>query len=294
MKIGLRGGHSPNCKGAFGINGRDEQALMRILCEYLDKELNTRGHEVIICNSNGYNANAELSEGASKANSNNVDLFVSLHMNAFNGSANGTEVLIAPGSSVKDKAQAILNNLCNFGFYNRGVKETSKLYEMRAIKAPNILIEVCFIDSQKDINIFSPLSWEDIATAIADGLVGTKKKEELNPNYYAVKPCDIVNGAGEKTGELWKDEKFELLWVDDTFRKYVRFWNYDYTKLKEGYISNGEVCKIGEEPPKEEIEEDVIYKVQLGSYAKKENAEAKLKELSEKGEEGFIVAIKKE
>ena len=39
MKIGLRGGHSPNCKGAIGLI--DEQAEVRKIYNELVRSLNT-------------------------------------------------------------------------------------------------------------------------------------------------------------------------------------------------------------------------------------------------------------
>lgn len=48
MKIGLRGGHSPNCKGAFGI--LDEQVEVRNIYNAMVPLLHKLGHTVIDCN----------------------------------------------------------------------------------------------------------------------------------------------------------------------------------------------------------------------------------------------------
>ena len=53
MKIGLRGGHSPNCKGAIGLI--DEQAEVRKIYNELVPMLQAVGHTVIDCNSNASN-----------------------------------------------------------------------------------------------------------------------------------------------------------------------------------------------------------------------------------------------
>lgn len=161
MKIGLRGGHSANCIGSVGIV--NEYGQMQKFFKHIRRILTSYGHTVIDCNSSGSNANAELSEGASKANNANVDLFISLHMNAFDGTGNGTEALV---SSENSKALAIASKLCeNFsqlGFRNRGVK-FQKLYEMNHINAPNVIFEICFCDSQKDISIYNQYSWDQLA-----------------------------------------------------------------------------------------------------------------------------------
>ena len=161
MKIGLRGGHSANCIGAVGIV--NEYNHMQEFFKHISKVLTSHGHTVVDCNSNGRTANAELSEGVEKANNANVDLFVSLHMNAFDGNGNGTEALV---SSATSKALPYATRLCeNFsqlGFRNRGVK-FQKLYEMNHVIAPNIIFEICFCDSQKDIEIYNKYSWEQLA-----------------------------------------------------------------------------------------------------------------------------------
>lgn len=38
-----------------------------------------------------------------------------------------------------------------------------RLYEMNHIEADNIIFEICFCDSQKDIEIYNKYSWEQLA-----------------------------------------------------------------------------------------------------------------------------------
>ncbi len=161
MKIGLRGGHSKNCIGAVGIVNEYEQ--MQEFFIYVSKVLTSYGHTVIDCNSNANTQNGELLEGATKANNAGVDIFISLHMNAFDGSANGVEALV---SSANSGAISYVTNLCNnfsaLGLRNRGVK-FEKLYEMNHVNAHNIIFEICFCDSQTDIKIYNRYSWMQLA-----------------------------------------------------------------------------------------------------------------------------------
>lgn len=52
----------------------------------------------------------------------------------------------------------------NFGslFTNRGVKYVLD-YEMRNVKTPNIIFELCFCDSQTEITIYNNYSWDQLA-----------------------------------------------------------------------------------------------------------------------------------
>lgn len=87
----------------------------------------------------------------------NPDFIVSLHCNAFNKRASGTEVLYYRKSgNGKDMADIFVNHLVNhLGLPNRGVKprtsEDRGGYLLRYTKAPCIIVEPFFIDNDKDL-----------------------------------------------------------------------------------------------------------------------------------------------
>lgn len=167
--IGLRGGHSVNCKGAIGL--RDEYLQMQELYNHVKDILIRYGHTVIDCNSNANTQSAELNEGTNKANSNNVDLYLTLHMNSFNGSAHGTEAWVYSESCGPISiVQRLVNNYSKLGFYNRGIKTSTELHDLRASEASAIIFETCFCDSQKDIDIWSSTPWDKLARYICNAI----------------------------------------------------------------------------------------------------------------------------
>jgi N-acetylmuramoyl-L-alanine amidase len=175
MKIGLRAGHSDNCTGAIGIV--DEHEQMKIYCKAVKAVFEEYGHTVVDCNSNGSNASAELSEGAAASNNASCDLFISLHMNCYNGEAHGTETLVSSTSSgAYQYATNLVNNFAEMGFTNRGVKCES-LYEMNHINAPNIISEICFCDNAEDIAIYNQYSWEQLAHILCNAIDSNIPKE---------------------------------------------------------------------------------------------------------------------
>lgn len=180
MKIGIRDGHSPNCKGAIQL--RDEQACMRILCGEVMEILKKHGHEVVYCGSNSSTENGELSEGINKANSNGVDVFISLHMDTSKEhKANGTCSFVAKDArkSIRDIAQRLVDNFETLGLQNRGVKEKN-YREMLEVNAPNIIFETMFCDSPHDINeVWAPTPYEKMALLIANAIDPSIKTEEL-------------------------------------------------------------------------------------------------------------------
>jgi N-acetylmuramoyl-L-alanine amidase len=126
---------------------------------------------VINCTpSNASSVRHSLQQRVNKANSNKVDVFVSIHFNAFNKAAHGTEVFAA-SSTGKKIALRVLNKIVSLGFFNKGVKDGSHLYVLKNTTMPAILVECCFCDSSKDMTLFSTVTADKMAQAIVDGLV---------------------------------------------------------------------------------------------------------------------------
>lgn len=197
MRIGIRAGHTIASPGASGILNETTEArkikseVINILKNYADI-IDLQPPE------NMYYPD-ELNYGINLANSSNLDLAFSIHLNnaynSYNG-ALGTETLIYPGNSAKSIATKIVNNLADLGFVNRGVIERSDLGELRSSKAPWIIIEVCFVEATKDVSVYNNAGYKNLAEAIASGIVNTDNKSGyVVTNYlpYAYDGYDGVN-----------------------------------------------------------------------------------------------------
>ncbi|MBD2364307.1 N-acetylmuramoyl-L-alanine amidase [Anabaena minutissima FACHB-250] len=176
MKYGIDIGHnSPPDTGARGIKFEDN--LNVDVGNRVISKLQALGHEVISCKPDrSTSVQNSLSQRCNKANAARVEVFVSIHFNAFNGQANGTEVFAASDSG-RRIAQPVLNEIVKLGFFNRGVKNGSHLFVLRNTNMPAILVECCFIDSQKDMNLFDA---EATANAIVKGLTGKLPSVPVN------------------------------------------------------------------------------------------------------------------
>ena len=168
MRFGIDIGHnSPPDTGAKGIKYEDNLTLdvgNRVMGKLKDL-----GHQTIDCKpTKSYSVRNSLHQRTAKANSSKVDIFVSIHFNAFNGYANGTEVF-AISSTGKKIAKSVLDEILKMGFFNRGVKNGSHLFVLKNTNMPAILVECCFIDSGKDMKLFDS---ETMANAIVKGLTG--------------------------------------------------------------------------------------------------------------------------
>ncbi|AWI03856.1 N-acetylmuramoyl-L-alanine amidase [Clostridium drakei] len=98
-----------------------------------------------------------------------ADYLVSIHLNS--GGGKGSEVF-AMSSLGYNLASSVLNSLISLGFINRGVKDGSGLYVIKHSKPVAILIEICFVDTKSDADLYSQLGSDAIANAIVYGLTG--------------------------------------------------------------------------------------------------------------------------
>ena len=182
MKIAIDLGHgcSPD-RGAVGII--NEETIINKVGTLVINKLKALGHTVIETRPIAAACVADaLEQRTNKANFSNVDLFASIHANA--GGGIGTEVFTYRGKEL-EQARAVLNNLVNLGFRNRGIKGNS-LYVTGHTNAQSMLIEICFIDTQSDVDLYNSIGAESIADAIVKGLVGqtvTNTKGYIVTNY---------------------------------------------------------------------------------------------------------------
>ncbi|GJD16354.1 hypothetical protein RIVM261_013100 [Rivularia sp. IAM M-261] len=167
MKFGIDIGHNcPPDSGAVGIkaeNNLNTEVGTRVIAK-----LRALGHEVINCTpSKATTVNDSLRQRVRRANTEKVGLYVSIHFNAFNKKAFGTEVF-AISAIGRAYANCVLEEICKLGFTNRGVKDGSHLFVVKNTVAPAILIECCFCDSERDMDLYDA---EKMADAIVAGLV---------------------------------------------------------------------------------------------------------------------------
>lgn len=168
MKLAIDIGHNcPPDTGAKGI--KHECKLTKELGLLLISELNKIPsiQATNVTPDKASTVRESLNQRVNNANALKADYYISLHFNAFNQRASGSEVF-AISQEGKRLALPILQNICTLGFKNRGVKNGNHLHVLRNTKMPAILIECCFIDSQIDMSIYNARKMVD---AIIDGLI---------------------------------------------------------------------------------------------------------------------------
>lgn len=154
--------------------GRTEREEVRKQADLIKAELESKGASVkIVENNTGKSLGQIGSEGAGS------NCFISLHLNAFNGAAQGHEVLVDTGGTATDERLAGLINEeldRQLDIPNRGVKRQG-LGVLRGVPlpVPSVLVESFFIDSIRDAGTLDRLigvSAKAIATGIERFFVG--------------------------------------------------------------------------------------------------------------------------
>ncbi len=100
-----------------------------------------------------------------------ADVFVSIHCNAANSNARGTETYCyTPHSQSGQLARCIQSQIVNsLHTVDRGVKSMSGLIVIKHTEMPAVLVETAFIDNDDDAVLLAN-KWDDFARAIARGI----------------------------------------------------------------------------------------------------------------------------
>ena len=211
-------------------------------------------------------------EKAAMANASDADIFLSIHRNAMPapGIASGVENLVYEDSGTAGAlGRNIGEALAEAGWTDLGVKERPGLVVLRNTKIPAVLVEVGFINNEKD-NEFLDANMAATADAIADGVLKTFR--ELDEAEKAGRPAEETGQPGGETSQP----------AEGTSRPAV-----------DANRPGGETSQPAEEtsqPAGETNPSSDLYVVQTGVYRQRKNAEAELLELRELGCPAYLTA----
>lgn len=168
MKVFLNPGHAPNGNpdpGACG-QGLRECDVVKDAADLAAGYLTAAGVEVV-----GNIQSDSLGEICEAANESGADIFVSIHCNAFNGTANGTEVEVYPESTAGASLGSCIQRQIveSLGTTDRGLKERPNLYVLKHTDMPAVLVELAFIDNEEDAALLRN-NQDDFARAVARGI----------------------------------------------------------------------------------------------------------------------------
>ena len=159
-------GHGGKDSGAIGIDIKEKDYTLLIGTKVIN-ELKNYNCNVFYSRIN--DKTVSLEERCKLSNSNNCDIFISIHCNSFgDNSANGFETFSYGGNS------SLQNNIHNeiikaIPIYDRG-KKKSNFYVLKHTKAKAVLLELGFITNAKD-SILLNNRVDDYVNAIVQGII---------------------------------------------------------------------------------------------------------------------------
>ena len=173
MKICINPGHSASGVGVGAIGLLNESDENRKVSNELVRLLKENSnHQIIVADFNGSD---NYIKAYKFANSNKVDLFVSIHFNSGandkggNGKSAGTETLVYSLKGAPKEATRVNANIVKLGFRDRGIKTRPDLSVLKNTSMPAMLVECCFVDDKDDVNLYN---YKTMAKAIAEGILG--------------------------------------------------------------------------------------------------------------------------
>ena len=189
-KFAISVGHGQYIRGASGAPVPPQLDEVDYCCRVVD-----RLHELInsidgmtavkFFDTTSHDQSTNLSTITNWHNNQTRDYDVSVHLNAYDGNAHGTEVLYVTQQAL---AQELCDAICRAGgFTNRGAKYRSDLYVLNNTDEPAVLLETAFCDNTSDCNSLNN-SFEAICKAIAETLSGKQVPESPGERPPAGRP----------------------------------------------------------------------------------------------------------
>ncbi len=287
LTVALDAGHGGSDPGAVYGNRREKDDVLR-LTKAIGNILENNGVNVYYVRT-GDEYETPFKK-ATDANNIGADYLVSIHRNASENSNqyNGVETLVYADSGIRSTmARNINKQLEQVGFKNLGVKERPNLVVLKRSQMPAVLVEAGFINTDSDNALFDN-NFNAIAQAIADGILQTiysgtsKTSAENDGNTSRDTICDN-NGNCFPMDSMMNDNDMNRPYVPSN----AQFMNsqpenyensQNYTSLDN--YSNDDSCEENAEP---------LYRVQVGAYQNKENADRALDALLIEGFPAFMI-----
>ena len=234
---------------------------------------------------------------ATDANNSGADLFVSIHRNSSENpnQYSGVETLVYSDTGLKaEVARNINNQLEDAGFKNLGVDERKNLVVLKRTKMPAVLVEVGFINNDKDNYLFDE-EFDSIAQAIADGILesipsgrpGNTTSNKSNRTDNNNNSNNNSNNNNSSNSQMNNSGRTASAPIDSTAM--VNSIPPDNEVFSVRVSSSNIMPQCPCDNNDYDTENEALYRVQVGAYRNKDNADRMLNSLLMDGFPAFII-----
>jgi N-acetylmuramoyl-L-alanine amidase len=234
---------------------------------------------------------------ATDANNSGADLFVSIHRNSSENpnQYSGVETLVYSDTGLKaEVARNINNQLEDAGFKNLGVDERKNLVVLKRTKMPAVLVEAGFINNDKDNYLFDE-EFDSIAQAIADGILesipsgrpGNTTSNKSNRTDNNNNSNNNSNNNNSSNSPMNNSGRTASAPIDSTAM--VNSIPPDNEVFSVPVSSSNIMPQCPCDNNDYDTENEALYRVQVGAYRNKDNADRMLNSLLIDGFPAFII-----
>lgn len=234
---------------------------------------------------------------ATDANNSGADLFVSIHRNSSENpnQYSGVETLVYSDTGLKaEVARNINNQLEDAGFKNLGVDERKNLVVLKRTKMPAVLVEAGFINNDKDNYLFDA-EFDSIAQAIADGILesipsgrpGNTTSNKSNRTDNNNNSNNNSNNNNSSNSQMNNSGRTASAPIDSTAM--VNSIPPDNEVFSVPVSSSNIMPQCPCDNNDYDTENEALYRVQVGAYRNKDNADRMLNSLLIDGFPAFII-----
>lgn len=234
---------------------------------------------------------------ATDANNSGANLFVSIHRNSSENpnQYSGVETLVYSDTGLKaEVARNINNQLEDAGFKNLGVDERKNLVVLKRTKMPAVLVEAGFINNDKDNYLFDE-EFDSIAQAIADGILesipsgrpGNTTSNKSNRTDNNNNSNNNSNNNNSSNSQMNNSGRTASAPIDSTAM--VNSIPPDNEVFSVPVSSSNIMPQCPCDNNDYDTENEALYRVQVGSYRNKDNADRMLNSLLMDGFPAFII-----
>ena len=234
---------------------------------------------------------------ATDANNSGANLFVSIHRNSSENpnQYSGIETLVYSDTGLKaEVARNINNQLEDAGFKNLGVDERKNLVVLKRTKMPAVLVEAGFINNDKDNYLFDE-EFDSIAQAIADGILesipsgrpGNTTSNKSNRTDNNNNSNNNSNNNNSSNSQMNNSGRTASAPIDSTAM--VNSIPPDNEVFSVPVSSSNIMPQCPCDNNDYDTENEALYRVQVGAYRNKDNADRMLNSLLMDGFPAFII-----
>lgn len=214
---------------------------------------------------------------AMKANATGADLLISIHRNSGTNpnTYSGAQTLVYSDDGIRARlARNINNELTSLGFRDAGIVERPNLVVLKRSSMPAALVEVGFINNEADNRLFDE-RFNEIAQGIADGILTTLYGGQGDADDSRAMEVSLNNN--DFVGSEF--EARELSEYENMMGGGRRMIGNEENMMDDGMMNENGNMPVGGK----------LYRVQVGAYRNRENADRILNSLLMEGFPAFMI-----